>query len=114
MSGPKVGRPGKDDADEIIRELGEIGERNEVEGKFGTGKRKYGLNRIMAKLKETTDSMIKMDLFIMNTEHRIRAKLLCALKYIFIKYGIHLGCHIVELICDGDYHHKIDYISYAV
>lgn len=114
MSGPKVGRPGKDDADEIIRELAEIGERNEVEGKFGTGKRKYGLNRIMAKLKETTDSMIKMDLFIMNTEHRIRAKLLCTLKCIFRKYGIHLGCHMVESICNSNHHYEIDAISYAV
>lgn len=103
MSGPKVGRPGKDDADEIIRELSEIGERNEVEGKFGTGKRKYGLNRIMAKLEETSDSMIKMDLFIMNTEHRLRAKLLCALKLILEKCGIQAGCH-----------DEIYVISYAV
>ena len=102
MSGPRLGRPGKDAAEEIIRELSEIGERNEVEGKFGTGKRKYGLNRIMAKLKETTDSMIKMDLFIMNTEYRLRAMLLCALKCLFQKYGIRSGCR-----------DKIYVISYA-
>lgn len=114
MSGPKVGRPGKDDAEEIIRELSEIGERNEVEGKFGTGKRKYGLGRIMAKLKETTDSMIKMDLFIMNTEHRIRAKLLCALKYIFKKCGIFIRCHMVESNIGSVNNDEIYDISYAV
>ena len=113
MSGPKVGRPGKDEAEEIIRELSEIGERNEVEGKFGTGKRKYGLNRIMAKLKETTDSMIKMDLLIMNTEHRIRAKLLCALKYIFKKYGILIRCHMVESFINSENNYKLNDISYA-
>ena len=41
--------------DKTCQELKKIGERNAVEGKFGNGKRKLGLNLIMAKLKETTD-----------------------------------------------------------
>ena len=47
-------------------------QRNAVEGKFGNGKRRLGLGRIMAKLRETTGSMVAMDLFVMNIEHRMR------------------------------------------
>ena len=66
ISGPKLGKPGKNKAEEIRQELREIGERNEVEGKFGTGKRKFGLSCIMGKLKETSGSMVCMDIYIMN------------------------------------------------
>lgn len=72
LSGPKLGKPGKDHAKEVRRELKEIGERNAVEGKFGNAKRKLGMNMIMAKLKETTESMISMDVFILNMEHYMR------------------------------------------
>jgi len=47
-------------------------ERNAVEGKFGEGKRKYGLARIFAKLKETSERMIAMQFLVMNLEHRLR------------------------------------------
>lgn len=43
MSGPKLGKPKADNSADIAMKLKEIGERNEVEGKFGTAKRKYGL-----------------------------------------------------------------------
>ena len=76
ISGPGLGRPGKEHAADIRQELRETGERNEVEGRFGTGKRKLGLARIMAKLKETTGSMIAMDVFILNMERLFRRKML--------------------------------------
>ena len=76
MSGPKLGRPGKDNADEIRQELKEIGERNAVEGKFGNGKRKLSLDLIMGKLKETSGSMAGMDFFIMNMERLLRQEAL--------------------------------------
>ena len=68
LSGPKLGRPGKDHVSDIRQELKEIGERNAVEGKFGNGKRKLGLALIMAKLQVTAGSMIGMDIFILNME----------------------------------------------
>lgn len=74
LSGPKLGRPGKDHAADLRTELQETGERNAVEGKFGNGKRKLGLSLIMAKLKETAGSMITMDIFILNMEHRLRQR----------------------------------------
>ena len=49
--------------------------RNEVEGKFGTGKRRYGLGLIKAKLQETTQADIGMNLFAENMEHQIREDL---------------------------------------
>ena len=81
ISGPKLGRPGKNHSADVRQELKEIGERNEVEGKFGSGKRKLGLSRIMAKLKETAGSMIAMDIFILNMERLFRRKILflCAI-----------------------------------
>ena len=73
LSGPKLGKPGKNHAEDIRQELREIGERNAVEGKFGNGKRKLGLSLVMAKLKETTGAMIAMDIFILNMERLIKS-----------------------------------------
>ncbi len=42
-----------------------------VEGKIGQGKRRYGLNRIMTKLAETSETVIGMIIFIMNLERRV-------------------------------------------
>ncbi len=43
-------------------------ERNAVEGKFGQGKRRYGLGLVRAKLVETSGSMIGMAILVMNLE----------------------------------------------
>lgn len=79
LSGPKLGRPGKNYAEDIRTERREAGERNAVEGIFGNGKRKLGLSLIMAKLKETAGTMITMDVFILNMERYLRhgASFLC-------------------------------------
>ena len=84
MSGPKLGRRGANYKEDLRQELKEVGERNAVEGKFGNGKRKLGLGLIMAKLKETAGSMIGMDIFVLNMEHRMRqyVALCCA----FLRY----------------------------
>lgn len=41
-------------------------ERNQVEGKFGQGKRAYRLNNIQAKLAQTSESWISAIIFVMN------------------------------------------------
>jgi Uncharacterized vancomycin resistance protein len=75
LSGPKLGRPSANaqmqKAEKALERL-DARMRNAVEGKFGEGKRKYGLDRIYAKLKETAESMIAMHFLIMNLEHRLR------------------------------------------
>lgn len=47
-------------------------ERNAVEGKFGEGKRTYGLARIMTRLRETSETVISMQLLVLNLEKRLR------------------------------------------
>jgi len=42
------------------------GERNPIEGKFGQGKTAYGLNRIKARLKETSESWIAGIFLVLN------------------------------------------------
>lgn len=42
--------------------------KNTIEGRFGTGKRKYNLDRIMTKLEQTARSAISMVFLVMNAE----------------------------------------------
>lgn len=51
---------------EKIKLQKEKNERNQVEAKFGQGKQKYKLNKIMAKLSSTSESWIAAILFVMN------------------------------------------------
>ena len=40
--------------------------RNAIEGKFGQGKRRFGLNRMMAKLDNTSGTVIAITFLVMN------------------------------------------------
>ena len=73
LSGPKLGRPFKDNGKnrERIREQKRIEREDEsmriaVEGKFGEAKRRYTLDRIGTKLKETSETSIMMVFLVMN------------------------------------------------
>ena len=75
LSGPKLGRPVtaaliKQAEKKIERQ--DARARNAVEGKFGEGKRKYGLARIFARLKETAECVITMQFLVMNLERKLR------------------------------------------
>jgi IS5 family transposase len=75
LNGPPLGRPAADLEllkEQKRQERKDTGIRNTVEGKFGEGKRGYGLNRIMARLRETSETVIAMQLLVMNLEHRLR------------------------------------------
>jgi hypothetical protein len=61
----------------------DAGERNAIEGKFGEGKRCYGLARIMARLKETAESVICLQFLVMNLERRLRVILFFFLRHLF-------------------------------
>ena len=52
-------------------------ERNHVEGKFGQGKRGYGLNNIKARLEQTSESWVNAIFFVMNLTKLMQV----ALKY---------------------------------
>ncbi len=73
LSGPKLGRPPKvtesnAEALKAVKQLARQDEidRNAVEGKFGQGKRRYSLNRIMTKLSCTSETAIMMSFLVMN------------------------------------------------
>lgn len=53
------------------------GERNPIEGKFGQAKTGYGLNRIKARLKETSESWIASIILVLNLVKLAGAALLC-------------------------------------
>jgi len=73
MSGPKLGRPPKHtDPEQKKQEQQDVGERNAVEGKFGEGKRNYGLGLIRTRLRQTSETVIAMQLLVMNLEKRLR------------------------------------------
>lgn len=73
LSGPKLGRPFKDNDNnrERRREQKRIEREDEstriaVEGKFGEAKRRYTLDRIGTRLKETSEISIMMVFLVMN------------------------------------------------
>lgn len=79
MSGPPLGRPVKETADNAAQlhkkaqqhyqdEL----DRIPIEGKFGQAKRRFGLARIMAKLSRTSETVIAMIFIVMNLEKWLR------------------------------------------
>jgi len=67
MSGPPLGRPKKSIslAEKKQAQL-DARIRNEIEGKFGQGKRRFGLNLIMTKLSNTSETAIAISFLVMN------------------------------------------------
>ncbi len=81
LSGPKLGRPFKDsDKNKERKREQKIIEREDesmriaVEGKFGEAKRRYTLDRIGTKLKETSETSIMMVFLVMNLMVLVRRK----------------------------------------
>ncbi|MEM7067232.1 MAG: IS5 family transposase [Cyanobacteria bacterium P01_B01_bin.77] len=75
LSGPPLGRPSLDKAQQaLLRQQVQDDEsiRVAVEGKFGQGKRRFGLGRVMAKLAQTAETMIAITCLAMNLEKRLR------------------------------------------
>ncbi|MGG2201707.1 transposase, partial [Paenibacillus validus] len=72
LSGPSLGRPKKeDDRDQTLAKK-DASCRNAIEGKFGEAKRSYGLGRIRARLRETSETVIALQLLVMNLERKLR------------------------------------------
>jgi hypothetical protein len=76
LSGPRLGRPMKETDKSILRQdQADASRRNAIEGKFGEGKTKYGLDCIMARLKDSSETVIGMVIFCMNLSRRLRVLL---------------------------------------
>ena len=73
MSGYPLGRPPKNTSKEAQKQA-QLDERvrNEIEGKFGLGKRRYSLNRVMTKLAETSETTIAITFLVINLSTLLR------------------------------------------
>ncbi len=73
MTGPPLGRkPQYVSAEDKRQALADEAIRNRVEGKFGEGKRRFGLGRVMAKLACTSTAQISLSFLMMNLEEALR------------------------------------------
>ena len=72
INGPKLGRPTDSTKEEMQYNRLDEGQRNRIEGKFGEAKRKYGLDRILTRLPETTGCTIAVNCIVLNLEHLLR------------------------------------------
>lgn len=79
LSGPPLGRPPKDRSKRMVSRKqarqDEI-DRIPIEGKFGQGKRRFSLSRIMCKLSQTSETAIAVVFLVMNLEKLLRVGLL--------------------------------------
>ena len=83
LSGPPLGRPSKTEQVEQRKiERQDAVERNAVEGKFGEGKRLYGLGLIRARLQATSETVVAMQLLVLNLERRLRLFLTLFLEWL--------------------------------
>jgi transposase, IS5 family len=75
ISGSPLGRPKKDEKEQAAlrkQTLEDIGVRNQIEGKFGQGKRRFSLGLIKSKLAETAEASIAITFLVMNLELLLR------------------------------------------
>ena len=75
LSGPRLGRPPSDQLKR--KELRNQARQDEIdripiEGKFGQGKRRFGLSKIMCKLAQTSETAIAITFLVMNLEKLLK------------------------------------------
>jgi IS5 family transposase len=94
LSGPRLGRPPKqteENKDKInvlkLQARQDEIDRIPIEGKFGQGKRRYGLGRIMTKLNHTSKTAIVMSFLVMNLERWLKAIFLSLFRLLQGLYG---------------------------
>ena len=91
ISGPCLGRPPKDmmlrkEQKEIQRQDEAV--RNAVEGRFGVAKRKYKLDRILTKIKSSSEALIALVFMVMNLEKAMALLVFISLRIFNIYRGI--------------------------
>ena len=86
MSGNPLGRPPKNLSLEAKRQaLEDEGIRNCIEGKFGQGKRRFNLSRIMTKLPSTSATTVALIFLVMNLSTLFKETLCLFLCLFFAK-----------------------------
>jgi len=106
LSGPPLGRPKKqtcENAEQLKQEKEQIYQdqvdRIAIEGKFGQGKRRFSLGRIMAKLADTAQTVIMVAFMVMNLE-KILTGILSFLLRLLHWFSIAWGCAIGKTQAD--------------
>ncbi|MEG4812802.1 IS5 family transposase [Microcoleus sp. F8-D3] len=83
ISGPPLGRPPASVSKSKKKQaLEDERIRNAIEGKFGQGKRRFGLNRVMAKLDNTSGTVIAITFLVMNLSTWWRRVFFCFYVYL--------------------------------
>ncbi len=96
ISGPPLGRPPANVSKEKKKQdLESERIRNCIEGKFGQGKRRFSLGRVMAKLPHTSLTAIAITFLVMNLSNHL-SRLFCAFLCLFFKNRIFLQPQITE------------------
>ena len=73
LMGPPLGRPAEAEKAVLRQQVREDERiRNHIEGKFGQGKRRFSLSRVMAKLASTAETAIAISFLVMNLEYLLR------------------------------------------
>jgi transposase, IS5 family len=100
--GPPLGRPpAKVSKSKKKQALEDERIRNAIEGKFGQGKRRFGLNRVMAKLDNTSGTVIAISFLVMNLATWWR-RLFCVFLCLFGKRTPVFGLKIIPDYKWGD------------
>ncbi len=73
LAAKPLGRPSAQAVEDHVRP----GEQNPIEGKFGQAKNGYGMNRIRAQLKQTSQSWIASIILVLNLVKFAGKTLLC-------------------------------------
>ena len=96
MSGPHEGRPPANVSKEKKKQdLESERIRNCIEGKFGQAKRRFSLNRVMAKLSHTSETAIAITFLVMNLSTHL-SRVFYAFLCLFLKTAPFLQFHITE------------------
>ena len=84
LSGPRLGRPPKETPENAARLRAEALQARQdeldripIEGKFGQGKRRFSIGRLMTKLASTSETAIALCFLVMNLEKWLAAIFLC-------------------------------------
>lgn len=85
LSGKPLGRPKQSEQAEIQKQVqADAAIRNQVEGKFGVGKRRFSLARVMAKLAPTAETTIAVTFLVMNLGQLLR-------QFLFVFFAVVLS-----------------------
>ena len=79
--------------------------RNAIEGKFGQGKRRFSLNRVMAKLDNTSQTAIAITFLVMNLSTWLR-RVFCIFFCRFLKTMPGYGSMIIKNYILASYKNK--------